>query len=264
MIRTLFTIFCCACAAVVLLELAGAAWMWQQGMLTADNIRETRRLFSGEEAAEKKAEEAEVETTPLASLAEVTEARAIKILDLDKRESELTVLKTMASDKANDIDVEQVAFRVQKKEFEERLAQLKAAETSLATEQARGVLLAMQPKDAVEKLMQLTIEDDVLLLKGMPEKTIAKILKEFSVSPDQIERGRKIFEAINRGEPTKPFVDEAQKKFATGLTDTSGDAAPAAVSPAEQTPAVTKPAALPNTKSADGRVRNSINSNRFN
>lgn len=215
MLRSLVVIFCCACVAVVLSEAVGVLLLWHNGMLTADHLKEVRLVFTNGLAAEQKAAD-EADATPLASLEEVTEARAVKILDLDKRENELTVLKTMATDKSNDLDVEQQAFLVQKKEFEEKLAQLKAAETAAATEQARGVLLAMAPKDAVAKLMQLTLEEDVVLLKGMQEKVIAKILKEFNTSMEQVDRSRKIFAAINRGEPTRPLVDETLNNIITG------------------------------------------------
>lgn len=255
MFRSILIICACACAAVVLTEVAGLAYLWHQGTLTADNIRDVRQILTGVVAAEKKdAEDAQV--TPLVSLDEVAEKRAVKILDLDKRESELTVLKSMATDRSKDLDVEQLSFRAQRKEFEEKLAALKATETSAATEQARGVLLALPAKDAVEKLMQLTVAEDVVLLKGMPENIIAKILKEFNTAPDQIKRGREIFEAINRGEPTVPMLYDAEKRFATGVNDAAGVPAPEKLPATGAAPNGNRTGAMApsDTKAADGRV----------
>jgi hypothetical protein len=68
--------------------------------------------------------------------------------------------------------------------------------------------------------MQLSLDQDVVLMKGMPEKTIAKILKEFQTSGEPnivdgkdpaAERGRQIFEALSRGEPSRSLL-EAQRK----------------------------------------------------
>jgi len=251
--RSILIICSCACVAVVLTEVAGLAYLWQQGNLTSDNIRDVRQILTGVVAAEKKEADEAQAGVPLVSLEEVAEKRAVKVLDLDKREGELMVLKSMATDRSSDLDAEQLAFRAQRKEFEDRLAQLKATETSAATEQARGVLLALPPKDAVEKLMQLSVNDDVVLLKGMPENIIARILKEFTTTPDQIKRGREIFEAINRGEPTAPMLHDAEKRFATGVNDGSGTEAPAANQPAATAPNNRTSAAPNQTKAAVNR-----------
>jgi len=71
--------------------------------------------------------------------------------------------------------------------------------------------------------MQLSLEQNVVLMKGMPEKTIAKILKEFqSTPPPQAdaglqrketppERGRMIFEALSRGEPSRTLLEQQRQ-----------------------------------------------------
>jgi hypothetical protein len=70
--------------------------------------------------------------------------------------------------------------------------------------------------------MQLPLDQDVVLMKGMPETTIAKILKEFQASGEPsvvdgkdapAERGRQIFEALSRGEPSRSLL-ETQRKAA--------------------------------------------------
>lgn len=215
MLRTLVLIFCCMCVAIVLSEAAGLFLLWQRGILTEHHIKEIQLVFANNAGPDKQDKD-EVKTAPFPSLQEVTQSRAVKLFDLDKRETELAVLKNLATDSASGIDKQQEAFRIQRKTFEDHLAKINERLTTASTEQARGVLLAMPPEDAVEKLMQLSIEDDVILLKGMPEKAIAKILKEFKTTPEQLERSRKVFEAINRGSPSRELLEAAKKDLGVG------------------------------------------------
>lgn len=214
MLKSLVLIFCCMCVAIVLSELAGILLLWQRGFLTAHHFKEIRLILTNGVAAEVTEADAP-KSAPLPSLQEVTQARAIKILDLEKRESELAALKNMAVEGAGSLDVQQKAFRAQRIAFEEELAKLEKQVTEAGTEQARGVLLALAPKDAVEKLMQLTAAEDVVLLKGMPEKSIAKILNEFKGSEEKVKRSREVFEAISRAAPTSTLLSGAKKKFST-------------------------------------------------
>jgi flagellar motility protein MotE (MotC chaperone) len=160
------------------------------------------------------------------TLQDVADARAMKVMNLDKRESELMTLKDAVDQKRAELDQLQIRFRAQRKTFEDDLAKLDQSIGDTAAEQSRGVLLAMQPKDAVRQLMNLTLEEDVILLGGMPEKSIAKILKEFGPAPPTTgpgapsdltesrgERGRRIFEALTRGEPRKSLVEQARKEL---------------------------------------------------
>ncbi len=156
----------------------------------------------------------------------MAEARAIKTLNFDKRESELIALKGMADSKRESLEALQKQFRAQRKMFDDELARIEAELASTSTEQARGVLMALPPKDAVRQLLQLTLAEDVVLLKGMPEKNVAKILKEFSTTPaapatpvdngtdrkeTPAERGRLVFEALTHGEPIHTLLEQTRQ-----------------------------------------------------
>jgi flagellar motility protein MotE (MotC chaperone) len=173
----------------------------------------------------------EIEQKPqYPSAQEVAQARAVKIFSLDKRESELTTLKGMADAKREDLESLQKQIRSMRKAFEDELARIEATITSTGAEQARGVLLALPPKDAVLHLMQLPLDEDIVLMKGMPEKMIAKILKEFQATlitssdasgerkETPAERGRKIFEALSRGEPSRSLLEQ-QRQTAKDSSD---------------------------------------------
>jgi hypothetical protein len=78
--------------------------------------------------------------------------------------------------------------------------------------------------------MQLPLDEDIVLMKGMPEKMIAKILKEFQATlitssdasgerkETPAERGRKIFEALSRGEPSRSLLEQ-QRQTAKDSSD---------------------------------------------
>ena len=225
MIKYLFVICGCLCITIVAAETAGLAFLWQQGMLSPHHLREIRLVLTNRSSDDKFDDEPE-QKRQFPSSQQIAQARAVKILNLDKRESELGTLKGMADGKREELETQQKQFRAQRKAFEEELARLEGQVTSASTEQARGVLLALHPKEAVQQLMQLTLEQDVLLLKGMPEKSIAKILKEFQATDapaadaagekkdTPLERGRKIFETLGRGDPSRSLIERTRKALA--------------------------------------------------
>lgn len=214
MIRLLVKMIACVCVAAVLAELAALGVMWKKGLLSDHHLREIKMvLAAGSEHSEQDGSTSKNTNQP--SMAQVIDQRAIRLFEFDRREGQLQAMKTMAADQAADLEQKLRDFRAHKQTFEEGLTSLQKSISSQASEQARGVLLALPPKDAVEKLMNLTLAEDVLLIKGMPEKSIARILAEFNGTAEQVDRGRKIFEAISRGEPARGYVNnEVQKSLA--------------------------------------------------
>ena len=227
MLKYLFVIIGCVCCTIVAAEAAGVLFLWQRGMISPHHLHEIRLVLTNRSSDDKFDDEPE-QRPQFPSSQQIAQARAVKILNLDKRESELTTLKGMADDKREELETQQKQFRAQRKAFEEDLGRMAAEITSTSTEQARGVLLALPPKEAVQQLMQLSLDQDVVLLKGMPEKSIAKILKEFQATPappatteasgekkdTPIERGRKIFETLSRGDPSRSLIERTRKALA--------------------------------------------------
>jgi flagellar motility protein MotE (MotC chaperone) len=237
MLRFLMIIAGCVCTTVVVSETTALIVLWQRGMVSAHHLREIRLVLTNRTVNDEK--ESDRDQKPeFPSSQQLAEARAIKTLNFDKRESELITLKGMADDKREDLESLQKQFRAQRKMFDDELARIETELTSTSTEQARGVLLALAPKDAVRQLLQLTLAEDVVLLKGMPEKTVAKILKEFSAAApapappptadsgadrkeSPAERGRRIFEALTRGEPVRTLLEQTRKDNASNPADSS-------------------------------------------
>jgi flagellar motility protein MotE (MotC chaperone) len=214
MIRSALVVLSVFCIATLLSELSALAFLWYRGQLTADVVSDVRSALSGQNQAQVDPVPDSEPVRPSAD--EVTRNRSMRILDLSTRESELAVMKAMVTQKTNEVMAQKRSFEAQKQDFQAQLKAMSEQMNAEATEQTRGVLQAMSTPDAVESLMQLPLHSAVTLLKGLPEKTIAKIIQEFASDPEnpvRIERGHEIFEAIRRGEPNSSLVDAAVEQF---------------------------------------------------
>jgi hypothetical protein len=213
--KSLALILACFCIAVVVSGVFGLGLLWYRGNLTAHNLRDLRDVLTGGVANADRDLDDE-KSAPQASLEEVVAARARMSVEYNAKEAELAIFKQMMTEGTARLSAQREAFEQRKRAFDQELKQLEETLNSEATSLARGVLLALSPKDAVDKLMTLRVEEGVVLLKGMPEKSIAKILKEFKETPDQIERGKSIFEALNKGEPLRPLLDRTKSDLNAG------------------------------------------------
>ena len=211
MIRAVAIIVACVSVTIVLVEAGAGLVMWQKGYLTPHYLREIKLVFTTTHAETGPAADDAAKPASTSTLDDVVKTRAVKVLDLAKRESDLEQLHRNLSTQSEKLNEQQASFRERRKAFDEELEKLKSTLLSAGTEQARGILMAMAPTDAAQKLMQISEADGIRLLKGIPEKVIAKILKELSVTPEQNERSKKLFDALGRGEPEISVVDAAQK-----------------------------------------------------
>ncbi len=227
MLRFLMIMLACVCTTVVVAETTALTLLWHRGMLSPHHLREIRLVLTNRALDDESQNEPD-EKPVRVSAQKAAQDRTVKILNLDKRESELVTLKGLADGKREDLESQQLQFRAERKAFDDELAQIEANLNSTSTELARGILLALPPKDAVRQLMQLSLTEDVVILKGMPEKNLAKILKEFPAAlpstatenrlerkESTAERGRLIFEALSRGEPTRSLLEQTRKTAAT-------------------------------------------------
>lgn len=225
MIRSIVAVFCVVCVATILTEGLGLAFLWYRGQLSADNLREIRLVLRGESRIEEAVAADTEKRQP--SVDDVLRIRAMSVLDLESRERELDVLKSAAITNEDKLIAERARFEERQRAFEERLAMLLEDAQSDATEQTRAILQTLPPDSAAERLTQLTLDEAVVLLKGMPEKSIARILGEFQKGPPQRQqRGTEIFEAIARGEPNRAAIEDAAES--TGAQESRETASNAA------------------------------------
>lgn len=209
MIRFLFLIFGVCCATVVLAEGAAVGWLWSQGRLTSDTLRDVKDVMAGKPPESDRETPAPETSEPVAE--EVAEIRAKRLFGLGVREDELQILKNIVAGQAKRVTEMQAQLEKKQQDFEKRLAELREQNEQASIQQSRTVLQAMQPAEAADALMGLSPEQSLTVLRGMPEKTIARILKELTRSADKTvkERGQKLFEALTEGEPERSLIRSA-------------------------------------------------------
>ncbi len=215
MIRILMVLIGVVSSVIVMAELLAATMLWTRGSLTKQSLKEIRVALSS--PAAKAAAEAEATAdsaaAPTPSSKEIQDSRVGRVLDLDARENELQLLKRLTTDLANQLISERQAFDQLKETFRKDLNDQVTKATSDAVEQSRAILLASPPEEAVQRLMGLTLEEDVELMRGLPEKSIARILQSFQRDMKFAERGQEIFEALYHGSPTVPLLNATESRI---------------------------------------------------
>ncbi|MBA4030679.1 MAG: hypothetical protein C0478_07270 [Planctomyces sp.] len=195
---------------VVLGQLALVAMLWRQGSLSARTIAEIRLALAGQPALEVAVVDV-AEGPPAISADEVQDARVLRVLNLEIREKELDVVKEAVAAAMNQLIQDREALDQLKKKFTNELLAQSKQRQSEATDQTRAVLLASPPEVAASRLMELSLEESVVLMRGMPEKQIAKILQQFVGTPDKEKRGREIFESLAQGEPDQTLINSTRQ-----------------------------------------------------
>jgi len=228
MIRTLWMVISVSCIAVIVSEVAGAGILWSRGFLTARRLREMRDVFDPQE---KESLARDIEAQPvMPSAQDVLRDRSMRVLSLGSLETDVGLLKAMLDSERTSLSTQNAAFQQQRAAFKSQLQQLSDETAVAAREQARGVLLALPPSEAVERLMQLTVNEDVLLMREMPEPKIAVLLKQLVSTPegetpsnastkalaDRRQRAQDIFKSINNGEPRNSIIRSALSNLQQG------------------------------------------------
>ncbi|TWU12950.1 hypothetical protein CA54_17760 [Symmachiella macrocystis] len=223
MLKTGIVIFACFCIATVITEAVGLGVLWSRGQLNQRTFREIEVILTGSDLLGVDVQENEQETRQL-SLDEISDKRVTAILGIEKRENLAKQLLNDVMKFRDDVTAEQKALIKDRELFNAELQQVNERNTAEATELARGILLASSPKVAVDRLMELTVEEDVILLRGMPDENIAKILKEFKtgLAQERAQRARLIYESIYRGEPTSSVINKHSEDGQPQVTTPAG------------------------------------------
>jgi len=174
-------------------------------------MKEIRLALTGENQEDIGIENEGKNVQPSSS--DITLDRTMRVLALNRLQTELDLLKNMIDQKKDDLKIQLDSFNSMKTEFETRLKQLEEENTTKAVTQARGILGSLSKANAVDFLMELSVEQDVVLLDGMADKAIAKILEEFVKGQDpQLKRGQQIFEKIYGGGRNSELIQDTLQK----------------------------------------------------
>jgi len=225
MVRLLAVLIGVVSATILLAELVGVGYLWSKGFLSPDKLQEMRQVFKSEPASSESEEDGEAKSAG-SSQQDVQAARVIRVLDLESRSKELELLKTMTSNTANQLISERKTFDEIRAAFRTELAVLSQRHQQEAVEQARAVLLASPNEAAVERLMALPLMEAIDLVRGMPDKSVAKILQGFTEplatvekTEERKQRGQQIFEAISRGQPVREAIEQTLSQIPEGAAE---------------------------------------------
>lgn len=216
MFKLLKTLFTSICIASCISALLGLGFLWYRGQLTMQTLRDIRVVLQGGDQSQVQ-EEAD-QGAPQASLEDVVKTRVKVSADFNNKERELTTLEGFLNERATRLQMQKAEFDSRRKSFQEELERLRAEQVSAATEQGRGILIALPSREAADRLMQLSLDENVVLLKGMSEKIIARILKEFKGEEKRVKRGNEIFEKLTNGGRIRQLIDE-QSRQKTNVAD---------------------------------------------
>lgn len=208
MLRILVSLICVVCVAAVVTAVAGIGLLWGAGRLNPEKVNQIAKLLDGSDAIIPDVPEIPEELAQVAK-EEVVNRRAMSILELTARERELNLLKGLIEAKAAELGNNRKDLERAQTAFKKQLEEVEAELLSEAAEQARGILLALPPDEAVAKIMTLKPEEAVLLMKGIPEKSHAKILQAFKTQEETL-RSNEIFQAIVRGDPKQQVIQQAE------------------------------------------------------
>lgn len=196
-------------------------YLGYRGRLTSESMAAIGEILAGRMPQSAGAESAPPPRRP--STEEVEIERTLHTLELNARADDLRLLKGMLETEADLLQKDREAYELARRQFEDQLATVRARATEDATEQARLVVKAMPPRDAVVYLLSLPEPDALRIVKGLPERTTAKILQEFSEGTDEErQRGHVLFEAISVGRPEADLTDAAQAAMPDAPAEDAG------------------------------------------
>jgi flagellar motility protein MotE (MotC chaperone) len=216
LIPAVFTYFC---VATVLALGVGVTFLWARGSLDEEKLFRVLAVVHDVDldAAIDEAEElrkAVEDEQP--ALDDIIEARAIKSLDLDLRESALTKgLVDLLSLEAR-LQTEQDRYKQLKGSFDDLLAKMEGQKSDSALQEVQRTLEAMQPKQAKDQILKM-LEDDamhdvVTIMKGMPIDKRKKIAGEFKTG-DEPDKLHEILTQIRLGVPGVTLIRDTRKQL---------------------------------------------------
>ena len=218
--RTLAALVGLVSFAILFAEFSAIGLFLARGQVTRETFALALDRITGESSLAKGAAAprttAEPEAAPSAE--EIREAEIRNALDLKTQAEELRLLRELLAAEAERLDKGRAALDAERNAFEKRLAEIRSVATGAATEQAQAILKALPASEAVGYLMAAEEPEALRLLRGLPERTIGKILQEFAAgTDDEQQRGRAMFAALSAGDPERSLTETA-----TG-TDAGGD-----------------------------------------
>lgn len=195
--RVALTVLLSFCVATILSQMVGVGVLWSTGNLNGNTIAIVAAVLAGEPIGEDVVEEIEAESVQVTQ-EQLLEFRANRLLDIDHRNREVEARVNFDAGILARVREERAALEKLIKNFKQELKQIDEAETSEGAEKVRSVLAKVKPAQAKDILMSRELSDTVRLLSGMPDRIIAKLLKEFKTN-EEMTRAQEILKSLDEG-----------------------------------------------------------------
>lgn len=213
--RKLLTAVSALALMVVFAEGLLLATLWAQGRLNRDIVNEIREILRNpnEVAVVAASTKTDGPQKPTVTLEEVLRDRSLRVLQISEREREYLRLQALVTDSRTAALKDRELVTRERDEFAKAEKARIEREQSESIERARAILAKSDIAAVADQLMKLPLDENLLLLKGMPEKRIADLLQTLSAGDAKsIKRGQELFQAISSNKPgTAPDSNTASR-----------------------------------------------------
>ncbi len=197
--RKFFSVLAGLAVIVMFAEGLVVATLMAQGRLNNDVVNEIREILRNPQEAKELAAAAkpEVAAKPTVTLDEVLRERSLRVLQIGEREREYQRLQGLVTDSRGAVLKDLDLLTKEKEQFALSEKQRLEREQSESIERMRSILAKSDIQTVADQLLKLPIDENMLLLKGMPEKRVAELLQMMATGdPKQAKRGQEIIQAI--------------------------------------------------------------------
>lgn len=212
------TAFVYFCVATVIALAVGLATLWAKGALDPDRMYRISAVLHGLDLATLQAKATEKEKAfevEQNSYDSIVQARAMKNLDLDLRETAIEKGLSDLSNMQDHLRTEKTRFQDLTSAYDKQLETLAQKEQATSIRELQLTLEALKPKQAKEQLVKM-LDDNamdvvVAIVKQMPIDKRKKILAEFKQGTD-VDDLYEILKNIREGEPIASQIKEAREQ----------------------------------------------------
>ncbi len=209
------------CVATVIALVAGLGTLWAKGALGPDRMVRVFAALHGLDVAALQAKANAKENafqTEQPSFDAITQARAMKSLDFDLRETAIEKGLADLSNMQDRLRTEKTRFQELTSAYDKQLESLAQKEEATSVRELQLTLEAMKPKQAKEQIVKM-LDDNamdvvVAIVKRMPIDKRKKILAEFKQGTDADDLYQ-ILKNIREGEPIASEIEEAREQTKT-------------------------------------------------
>lgn len=211
------------CVASIVAQLLMLGYISTQVELTPEKIRRMAQVAYG---LEEKPADVPIATNlaepDKGSIAQVVEARAIKLRDMEFRQQALQTLKAEIDLQQRQLSSEVANVDRAKDEFEKQLAEWQDAERTAAVDNAVALIAGMKAPQAKEQIMQMWERGEkdwvVSLVKSLPPNNRNKIVAEFT-QQEEAQDLSEIIRLLREGVPEIRLAEDVGDILTSGAAN---------------------------------------------